>query len=78
MSASFSHSPSIPLSRRLWNVVTGQAPGRGGAKKGLLDIWWERRTARLRLAEMSDHNLQDIGLTREDALKEAEKPFWMA
>ena len=36
------------------------------------------RTARERrhLAEMSDHMLRDIGLTRAEALDEAARPFW--
>ena len=28
------------------------------------------------LAQMSDHMLKDIGITRADALNEANKPFW--
>ena len=78
MSASLFQSPSTPLSRRLLKVVTGQTLHRGAPKKSLLDIWWERRTARLKLAEMSDHMLKDIGLSREDAVLEADKPFWTA
>lgn len=35
-----------------------------------------RRRTRLILAEMSDHMLKDIGLTRCDAVREADKPFW--
>jgi uncharacterized protein YjiS (DUF1127 family) len=35
-----------------------------------------RRRTRLILAEMSDHMLKDIGLTRCDADYEANKPFW--
>lgn len=78
MMTSLSHSASTPLSQRLLKVVTGQTFGRSKRKKSLLDIWWERRSSRLRLAEMNDHLLQDIGLTREDAIKEADKPFWTA
>ena len=35
-----------------------------------------RRRTRLILAEMSDHMLKDIGLTRCDADYEANKPLW--
>lgn len=28
------------------------------------------------LAQMSDHMLKDIGISRADALHEASKPFW--
>lgn len=31
---------------------------------------------RKQLAQLPDYLLKDIGVTRADALKEAEKPFW--
>ncbi|MGI9371836.1 MAG: DUF1127 domain-containing protein [Hyphomicrobiales bacterium] len=34
--------------------------------------WRSRR----QLEELSDHQLRDIGITYEDALTEARKPFW--
>jgi uncharacterized protein YjiS (DUF1127 family) len=39
-------------------------------------IWLERARQRRQLAELSDHMLRDIGLTRADAWAESEKPFW--
>jgi uncharacterized protein YjiS (DUF1127 family) len=44
------------------------------AERGL--IWLERARQRRQLAELSDHMLRDIGLTRADAWAESEKPFW--
>jgi uncharacterized protein YjiS (DUF1127 family) len=40
--------------------------------------WAERRRQRLALRELADdkHFLDDLGLTREQALDEAAKPFW--
>jgi uncharacterized protein YjiS (DUF1127 family) len=38
--------------------------------------WLDRARQRRRLAELSDHMLRDIGLTRADAWAEADKPFW--
>ena len=41
--------------------------------------WAERRRQRQALAsliESSDHLLRDVGLTREEARREAAKPFW--
>ncbi|MEH2520885.1 uncharacterized protein YjiS (DUF1127 family) [Bradyrhizobium sp. AZCC 1610] len=40
--------------------------------------WAERRRQRLALRELADdkHFLDDLGLTREQALDEANKPFW--
>ncbi|SMF32534.1 Uncharacterized conserved protein YjiS, DUF1127 family [Tistlia consotensis] len=42
----------------------------------LLLLWQERANERLRLREMDDHMLKDIGISRVDALREGEKPFW--
>ncbi len=38
----------------------------------LLALWKQRRL----LAEMDDHSLRDIGLTRTEAMREAERPLW--
>ncbi|MGI9481676.1 MAG: DUF1127 domain-containing protein [Hyphomicrobiales bacterium] len=37
------------------------------------DLWRSRR----RLEELSEKELRDIGITREDALQEARKGFWV-
>ena len=38
---------------------------------------WDRRARDRRLlAQLETHMLRDIGITREDALREARKPFW--
>jgi len=42
----------------------------------LLVRWADRRKQRLDLDELDDHLLADIGLNREAARREAEKPFW--
>lgn len=44
----------------------------------LLFTWQERWEQRERLSGLEDHILRDIGLSRVDALREAEKPFWRA
>ena len=36
----------------------------------------ERHEQRVQLAALEDHALRDIGITRAEALREAEKPFW--
>jgi uncharacterized protein YjiS (DUF1127 family) len=44
-----------------------------------LRMWMARsrqRKALGELAELNDYLLEDIGLTREEALREAAKPFW--
>ena len=40
-------------------------------------VAWERRARERRtLGEMSEHMLKDLGISRVDARREAEKPFW--
>ncbi len=43
---------------------------------GLLRHWRERAYSRRRLCELDDHILRDIGLTRDEVLREAARPFW--
>ncbi|MBK3732051.1 DUF1127 domain-containing protein [Azospirillum brasilense] len=53
--------------------------GIGGALVALFDTvatWNERRRQRRALEALPDHLLQDIGLSRADAVTEADKPFW--
>jgi uncharacterized protein YjiS (DUF1127 family) len=42
----------------------------------LLDTWRRRLRDRRELALLDERSLRDIGLTRYDALNEANKPFW--
>ncbi len=39
-------------------------------------IWRNRAHQRRQLLEMETRILKDLGLTRMDAIQEAEKPFW--
>lgn len=43
---------------------------------GIVAIWFARAGQRRLLAELPDRTLQDIGLTRGEAMREARKPFW--
>jgi uncharacterized protein YjiS (DUF1127 family) len=40
-------------------------------------LWWHRAEGRALLRQMDAQQLHDIGLTREDAMQEARKHFWM-
>ena len=40
--------------------------------------WYERAHQRRQLAALSREQLRDIGVTYEDAMAEAVKPFWQA
>jgi uncharacterized protein YjiS (DUF1127 family) len=46
--------------------------------RGLIAEWLHRIESRRDLAGLTDRELRDIGITRVDALGEAEKPFWRA
>ena len=45
---------------------------------GLVAIWERRARERRALGEMSEHMLKDLGISRVDAHREAEKAFWRA
>ncbi|WP_298724492.1 DUF1127 domain-containing protein [uncultured Ferrovibrio sp.] len=42
----------------------------------LLLKWQRRARSRGELAELTDHQLRDVGLSRADIAKETNKPFW--
>ena len=44
----------------------------------LIAGWIERSRQRRMLATLDDHMLRDIGITRADAARECEKPFWLS
>ncbi len=39
-------------------------------------VWLERVRDRRRLAQLDDHLLRDIGLSRAEAYEAASRPFW--
>jgi uncharacterized protein YjiS (DUF1127 family) len=41
-----------------------------------LRVWMARRRQRQALAALNDHLLNDIGVSRNEARREAAKPFW--
>ncbi len=41
-------------------------------------MWQERSRSRRALAQLTSHQLSDIGVNRLDAIREASKPFWRA
>ena len=41
-----------------------------------IEIWLIRQQERQELSSLDDRLLDDIGISREDALWEAGKPFW--
>jgi len=43
-----------------------------------IHVWRRRQHERRLLAELSDRDLHDVGLSWSDIALEAEKPFWRA
>ena len=62
----------MSMCEELWST----ADGRLAAVVEQVLAWHDRARQRRRLAELSDHMLRDIGLTRADAWAEVDKPFW--
>jgi uncharacterized protein YjiS (DUF1127 family) len=51
-----------------------------GAANGNRRSWvltcWERARQRRALAALDDHLLQDVGISRAEAIREIHRPFW--
>jgi uncharacterized protein YjiS (DUF1127 family) len=43
-----------------------------------LHLWHDRWEQRYELAQWTDRELHDVGLSWSDVVREAEKPFWRA
>jgi len=75
---------AVQISQRArWRAQDGRDDGRGVAARikriaDVLALWRQRSYERQALAGLSDQLLRDIGLTRCDAMNEANKPFWRA
>lgn len=60
----------LPASLRL------PAPAAGAEWTGWLVRFWRNWETRRQLADLDDHLLRDLGLTRDQALREADKLPW--
>jgi uncharacterized protein YjiS (DUF1127 family) len=75
--------PAASPPNRADRAPGGWTADRGGlawrvfvALADVLVVWQKRIRDREALQNMTAAQLTDIGITREDALREAEKPFW--
>lgn len=68
-----------------WSVASSIAPrtlavdamiGIGSEFAQLLKVWRERNRQRREIARLDDRMLADIGLSRMEATREANKAFW--
>ncbi|WP_210243909.1 DUF1127 domain-containing protein [Bradyrhizobium guangdongense] len=72
---------SIPPPQSADPTVRSHQSGSGPSAAVRRPAWWnwlDRPFQRMALRDIADnpHLLRDIGLTRDEALREAEKPFW--
>ncbi len=70
---------TTPLSWGQW-IGEGKRLAANEALKtlSLLTLWQQRTSTRRAMAEMDDRMADDIGLSRQDIMLEASKPFWRA
>lgn len=71
-----SSSQCIKAGRTLANPRAARTGGLLHAVRARVKLWHRRARDRRMLAQLDAHMLRDIGITREDALREARKPFW--
>lgn len=70
------HSITAPAARTEAGTVA-RAVGRGiFAAIEVAGVWMERYRQRRALQALPDHLLHDIGVSRVDADREGDKPFW--
>ena len=70
------HFYPFGMSRR---VGAGQARYENGQQVSVFDLlklWNRRFTERQAMKALEPHQLEDIGVTREQMLREANKPVW--
>jgi uncharacterized protein YjiS (DUF1127 family) len=50
--------------------------GVGSEFARVLGVWWDRIRQRREMARLDDRMLTDIGMSRIEAMREINKPFW--
>ena len=67
------------IGARFRDGLAGVARGLAGGALRLVELlfeWQERARQRETLGKLSDYMLHDIGISRADAEREVDKPFW--
>ncbi len=60
------------------SMTNNHVPGFFETVGETLHIWRQRYRTRNELAQWTDRDLHDVGVSRSDIIYEAEKPFWRA
>lgn len=74
MQVTQNYSDAIVL---VWNRVLSRAVVEIQAIFAIVSLWRSRYQERRALKKLDDRMLNDIGITRDQALEEANKPFWV-
>lgn len=68
--------PAAATDRSVYATILGRLGRWLIAAVDTIAVWAERHRERRALEAMPDYMLRDIGVSRADAVNEAEKPFW--
>jgi uncharacterized protein YjiS (DUF1127 family) len=60
------------------SMINHHAPSLFSQVLGTLQVWHKRYRSRRELAQWSERELHDIGISWSDVAYEADKPFWRA
>lgn len=60
------------------SMTNHHAPAALPGVSNTLSVWWQRYQQRRELAEWTERDLHDLGLSWSEMLAEADKPFWRA
>jgi uncharacterized protein YjiS (DUF1127 family) len=60
------------------SMTNHHAPSALSGVTETLRLWWQRYRQRRELAEWTERDLHDLGLSWSEMLAEADKPFWRA
>jgi uncharacterized protein YjiS (DUF1127 family) len=60
------------------SMINGHGHGLLAQLSETFHVWRQRQQDRRQLAELTNRDLHDIGLSWSDVVDEAEKPFWRA
>lgn len=65
-----------PKSTAMMHVVTGQRIGQRSSWLARIQTWLDVRRTRIDLSRLTDQQLDDIGLDRDEVQAEISRPIW--
>jgi len=70
------HFYPFGMSRRVSGGTARTEPRQRAPVFALLKLWTRRFAERQAMKELEPHRLEDVGVSREQMLREANKPVW--